>query len=54
MTVSELQAELGRGNDAVAANAMRLETIRKEIAEQSVAQPDLVVSTMRGWLREGA
>jgi flagellar M-ring protein FliF len=54
MTVSELQAELGAPGDAIAANAMRIEAIRKEIAEQSVAQPDLVVSTMRGWLREGA
>lgn len=54
MTVSQLQAELASSNDAAAANAMRLEQIRKEIAEQSVVQPDLVVSTMRGWLREGA
>jgi flagellar M-ring protein FliF len=54
MTVSELQAELGGPNDGMSASAERMEAIRRQIAAQSVAEPDLVVSTMRGWLREGA
>ena len=53
MTVGELQAEINfeGGQNR---NADRIEAIRRQIAAQSVDETDLVVSTMRGWLREGA
>lgn len=53
MTVSELQAEIGNG--AVPnREAERIEAIRKQLATESLENTDLVVGTMRGWLREGA
>jgi flagellar M-ring protein FliF len=52
MTVSELQAEIGNG--AVPnREAERIEAIRKQLAAESLENTDLVVGTMRGWLREG-
>lgn len=54
MTVSELQAEINAENKIRNAGADRIESIRKQIAAQSIDETDLVVSTMRGWLRENA
>lgn len=51
MTVSELQAEINGERNA---DAERIESIRRQIAAQSIDDTDLVVSTMRGWLRENA
>jgi flagellar biosynthesis/type III secretory pathway M-ring protein FliF/YscJ len=54
MTVSELQAELNGESSPISADAERIEAIRRQIAAQSIDDTDLVVSTMRGWLRENA
>lgn len=54
MTVSELQAEINGENAQRNADAERIEAIRRQIAAQSIDDTDLVVSTMRGWLRENA
>ena len=54
MTVSELQAEMNAENAQRNPGADRIEAIRKQIAVQSIDETDLVVSTMRGWLRENA
>ncbi|HQZ95552.1 MAG TPA: flagellar basal-body MS-ring/collar protein FliF [Pyrinomonadaceae bacterium] len=54
MTVSELQAEINGENGHINADAERIEAIRRQIAAQSIDDTDLVVSTMRGWLRENA
>ncbi len=51
-TVSQLQAEID-GRSLPNQDAERIEAIRKQIAAQSLEETDLVVSTMRGWLREG-
>jgi len=32
----------------------RVETIRKQIASQTLSDTETVVSTMRGWLKENA
>lgn len=50
MTVSELE---GMGIDGVNRQAERIDAIRRQIAAQSLEDTDFVVSTMRGWLREG-
>ena len=52
MTVSELQAEIDGEKEQRNSEADRIESIRKQIAAQSIDDTDLVVSTMRGWLRE--
>lgn len=52
-TVSELQAEI-EGGTIPNREAERIEAIRKQIAAESLENTDLVVGTMRGWLREGA
>lgn len=53
MTVSELQAEMDHGS-MPNREAERIETIRKQLAAESLENTDLVVGTMRGWLRESA
>lgn len=53
MTVSELQNEIDSG-PLPNREAERIETIRKQLAAESLENTDLVVGTMRGWLREGA
>lgn len=53
MTVGELQSEIG--NEAIPnREAERIEAIRKQLATESLENTDLVVGTMRGWLRESA
>ncbi len=54
MTVSELQAEIAGELPQRNTDAERIDSIRKQIAAQSIDETDLVVSTMRGWLRESA
>ena len=52
MTVSELEAEMN--GDGPNLEAERIESIRKQIASQTLNDTEVVVSTMRGWLRENA
>lgn len=53
MTVGEMQAQMNAGYDPRAAqNGERVDTIRKQLVEQTMADTDMVVSTMRGWLAE--
>lgn len=55
MTVGELQAQMSGGYDPrLAQNADRVETMRKQLVEQTMTDTDMVVSTMRGWLAEKA
>lgn len=57
MTVAELEAQMD-GNDlskpetAVEDLKERLETVRKTLIEQTIREPEVVASTLRGWLRE--
>lgn len=53
ITVSQLQAEID-GGAMPNHEAERIEVIRKQLAAESLENTDLVVGTMRGWLREGA
>lgn len=53
MTVGELQAQMEAGTDGNPGTKMqRVESIRKQLVEQSMTDPDMVVNTMRGWLTE--
>lgn len=53
VTVGELQAQMEAGNDGKPGTKMqRVESIRKQLVEQSMTDPDMVVNTMRGWLTE--
>ncbi len=56
MTVAELeakmQAELEKEVTTVNAHAQHAESIKKSITEQTLKDPEAVVSTLRGWLRE--
>ena len=52
MTVSELEAEMNGAEPN--RDAERIESIRKQIAAQTLNDTEVVVSTMRGWLRENA
>lgn len=55
MTVSELEAQMASNGDAGGnREAERVETIRKQIAAQTLGDTETVVSTLRGWLREDA
>lgn len=55
MTVSELEARMDEGNRPISnEKSERVETIRKQIASQTMTDTETVVSTMRGWLRESA
>jgi flagellar M-ring protein FliF len=54
MTVAELEAQMRSGDPsgAISQTAQRAESIRKSLVDQTLAQPDLVAGTLRGWLRE--
>ncbi len=54
MTVAELEAQMRTGDpsNAISHTAQRAESIRKSLVDQTLAQPDLVAGTLRGWLRE--
>jgi flagellar M-ring protein FliF len=54
MTVAELEAQMRSGDpsNAISHTAQRAESIRKSLVDQTLAQPDLVAGTLRGWLRE--
>ncbi|MFM9904725.1 MAG: flagellar basal-body MS-ring/collar protein FliF [Pyrinomonadaceae bacterium] len=55
MTVSEMEAQMNvNGEPALNRETERVETIRKQIAAQTLTDTETVVSTMRGWLREDA
>lgn len=49
MTVAEMEEQMHSGN----LKPERIDQIKKKIAAQSVEDTEMVVSTMRGWLREG-
>lgn len=55
MTVAEIEARMD-GSEPPAGNREneRLESIRRQIAAQSVTDTETVVSTLRGWIRENA
>ena len=53
MTVGELQARMGQDTKS-SANVERVETMRKQLVEQTLSDTDTVVNTMRGWLAEKA
>jgi flagellar M-ring protein FliF len=56
MTVGELQAKLEGGLEREAEplnpEFIRADTIKKDLIEQSINNTEMVVSTLRGWLRE--
>jgi flagellar M-ring protein FliF len=57
MTVAEMEAQMHSGSlggDAshISHTAQRAESIRKNLVDQTLAQPELVAGTLRGWLRE--
>jgi flagellar M-ring protein FliF len=54
MTVAELEAQMQSGNpaNAISHSAQRVESIRKNLMDQTLTQPDLVAGTLRGWLRD--
>ncbi len=55
MTVSELEAQMNNEYSTIPnPRSERVESIRKQIASQTMNDTDTVVSTMRGWLREGS
>lgn len=55
MTVGEMQAQMsGAFDPRLAQNAERVESMRKQLVEQTLTETDMVVSTMRGWLAEKA
>lgn len=55
LTVSELEAEMNAGGPGTTNRETdRVETIRKQIASQTLSDTETVVSTMRGWLKENA
>jgi flagellar M-ring protein FliF len=55
MTVAELEARLIENNGenlGVDEEIERVEAIKKQVTEQTLREPEVVVSTLRGWLRE--
>jgi flagellar M-ring protein FliF len=54
MTVAELEARLLNGEEEFEINEeiSRVEAIKKQVTEQTLREPETVVSTLRGWLRE--
>ena len=53
MTVAELEARLqGEENSETTDEIERVEAIKKQVTEQTLREPEVVVSTLRGWLRE--
>ncbi len=54
MTVAELEAKMD-GNEVsnnVEDQTLQIETVRKTLIAQTIREPEMVVSTLRGWLRE--
>jgi flagellar M-ring protein FliF len=56
MTVAELEAQMGENVEIsnVGKEIERIETIKQQIAAQTLSDTETVVSTLRGWLRENA
>lgn len=56
MTVAELEAKMdgvGLENEGTEGNLKaQIETVRKTLIAQTIREPEMVVSTLRGWLRE--
>ncbi|MCY7345030.1 MAG: flagellar M-ring protein FliF [Pyrinomonadaceae bacterium] len=56
-TVAEMEAkmlaDLGNETAPLTKDAQRAQTMKKMIAEESLNNPEVVVSTLRGWLQEG-
>ncbi len=54
MTVAELEAQMRAENpsNAISHTAQRVESIRKNLVDQTLTQPELVAGTLRGWLRD--
>ncbi len=53
MTVAELEAKMQTEESLqVSQTANKLEVVRKNIVEQSIKDSEVVVGTLRGWLRE--
>ena len=54
MTVAELEAKLLGGEEGLEIDEEieRVEAIKKQVTEQTMREPEVVVSTLRGWLRE--
>lgn len=53
MTVAELEAQMRNENpaNAISHTAHRAESIRKNLVDQTLSQPELVAGTLRGWIR---
>ena len=57
MTVAEMEAKMN-GDAAASARqeaknvTSQIETVRKTLIEQTIREPEMVASTLRGWLRE--
>jgi flagellar M-ring protein FliF len=55
MTVAEIEEQMKNGGYAQPnKETERVEAIRKQIATQTLNEPETVVSTIRGWIRESA
>ncbi len=56
MTVAELEAQMDGGEmfieDETEDLKAKIETVRQTLIEQTMREPELVVGTLRGWLRE--
>lgn len=53
MTVAELEAKMQTEESLqISQAANKLEVVRKNIVEQSIKDSEVVVGTLRGWLRE--
>ncbi len=56
MTVAELEATMDgtnlEGEEIEEDMKTKIETVRKALVQQTIREPEMVVSTLRGWLRE--
>jgi flagellar M-ring protein FliF len=52
MTVAELETKMNSENALVHPTVHRAENLKKMIAEQTMNNPEVVVSTLRSWLKE--
>ena len=53
MTVAELESKMQSDlQNNVNQEAIRAETLKKLVAEQTLNNPEVVVNTLRGWLKE--
>jgi flagellar M-ring protein FliF len=54
LTVAELESQMQSDleNTAVSKDVMRAQTLKKLVAEQTLNNPEMVVNTLRGWLKE--